>query len=218
MPIHDWSKVPDAVFHALHVAWLGRLQDLLNTRLLPEPFHALTETVTGEAVPDVITLQAREPYAPLARRLVVRNEWEGDRIVAVLEPVSRSNKASRAKAEQFVTKVVDLLLRGIHLLVIDLHPPSSMIPAGFHSKVCEQYGDEPLRVPPERDRSAASYQVLETGKVRSHVVPFCVGDVLPEMALFLLPHKFVRVPLEETYAEAFHGLPGKFRGQLEGRS
>jgi hypothetical protein len=38
------------------------------------------------------------------------------------------------------------------------------------------------------------------------------------MALFLLSRNFVRVPLEETYAGAFHGLPEKFRGQLEGRS
>ena len=72
--------------------------------------------------------------------------------------------------------------------------------------------------PSDRDRSAVSYQVLETGKIRSHIVPLRVGDGLPEMPIFLMPHKFVRVPLEKTYTQAFHSVPGKFREMLEGQS
>ena len=68
----------------------------------------------------------------------------------------------------------------------------------------------------ERPLSAASFQVLESGKVRSHVAALKVGDVLPEMPIFLLPHRFVRLPLEKTYAQAFESLPGRFRGVLAG--
>jgi hypothetical protein len=35
------------------------------------------------------------------------------------------------------------------------------------------------------------------------------------MPVFLSPHRFVRVPLEKTYTQAFRGLSWKFRRVLE---
>jgi hypothetical protein len=42
-----------------------------------------------------------------------------------------------------------------------------------------------------------------------------VGDALPEMPVFLYPDRFVRVPLERAYSEAFPRLAKKFQAVLE---
>jgi len=35
MPMHDWTRVPNGVFHAFHNTWIGDLQKALNDNLLP---------------------------------------------------------------------------------------------------------------------------------------------------------------------------------------
>jgi hypothetical protein len=41
-----------------------------------------------------------------------------------------------------------------------------------------------------------------------------VGDVLPEMPLFLTPEVYVPVPLEATYLSAWEGMPADWREVL----
>jgi hypothetical protein len=57
MPIHDWTRVDDGIFHAFHLAWLGELQKALNAGRLPPGYYALAEQVAGSVGPDVLTLQ-----------------------------------------------------------------------------------------------------------------------------------------------------------------
>jgi hypothetical protein len=57
MPIHNWTRVDDGIFHAFHVAWLGELQKTLNAGVLPADYYALAEQVAGSVGPDVLTLQ-----------------------------------------------------------------------------------------------------------------------------------------------------------------
>lgn len=251
MPIHDWSRVDSGIFHDVHVAWIGRLRSELNDHVLPEPFYALAEPVSGEVIPDVITLQAEkalegEPpgasrlsrddspggavavaeapvlvhdlgptYARMARRLVIRSSVEGDKIVAVIEIVSRANKDARMRVERFVEKSVSFLDEGIHLLIVDVQPATSFVPHGFHGLVCEALGHQAPALPVDRELQVVSYQLRDCGYPRAHVASLRVGDPLPEMPVFLLPHHFVRVPLEETYMAAFRGLAKKFRDVLE---
>lgn len=42
-----------------------------------------------------------------------------------------------------------------------------------------------------------------------------VGDVLPEMPLFLEVDRYVPVPLEATYRAAFDAVPRRWRDVLE---
>jgi len=58
MPLHDWSRVDAGIFHDFDLTWIGLLKTRLNAGLLPDPFYALAEPVVGEAIPDVLTLQA----------------------------------------------------------------------------------------------------------------------------------------------------------------
>ena len=254
MPLHDWSLVDSGIFHNFHLLWIGRLNSILNEKILPEPFYAIAEPVLGEAVPDVITLQEqgaaertldrpagqglvhedpslgavalapspvlvqdlgpRDPYALLSRQISIRDSLRSDRVVAVIELVSHANKASRVHSERFIEKSLNLLAKGIHLMVIDVQPGTTLVPRGFHEKICEAYAASPLSQPEGRSCQLASYEVLETAIVRSHVVPLRAGDELPEMPVFLLPHQFVRLPLEPSYREAFASLPRKFREAL----
>ena len=64
MPIHDWSRADNGIFHDFHIVWIGRLKGILNEELLPRPFYALAEPILGEAEPDVIALVADTGYDP----------------------------------------------------------------------------------------------------------------------------------------------------------
>jgi hypothetical protein len=153
-------------------------------------------------------------YAPRVRRIVVKDAWQDDKVVAVIEVVSRGNKSSRARAAQFLRKSVSLLDRGIHLVVVDLHPGTRVVPDGFHGLIAEELGHSPSEPLSRGPLATVSYQVLETGALRAHFVPLRVGDCLPEMPVFLTPHEFVRLPLETTYAESFRSVPWKFQDLL----
>jgi hypothetical protein len=57
MPVHDWTRVEDGIFHAFHLAWMSELQKTLNAGVLPAGYYALAEQVAGSIGPDVLTLQ-----------------------------------------------------------------------------------------------------------------------------------------------------------------
>jgi hypothetical protein len=57
MPIHDWTRVDDGVFHDFHLAWISELRKALNSGILPSGYYALAEQVAGSVGPDVLTLQ-----------------------------------------------------------------------------------------------------------------------------------------------------------------
>ncbi|MCU0728456.1 MAG: DUF4058 family protein [Planctomycetes bacterium] len=158
-----------------------------------------------------------DPFSRKARRIAIKDAVQGDRVVAVIEIVSSGNKTSRSRVEQFVGKSVTLLEKGIHLVVLDLQAPTPLVPRGLHAMISSQLGHEPSAAPAERPLSAVSYQVLETGTLRAHFVPLKVADRLPELAVFLGAHDFVRLPLEMTYEDSFRTVPWKFREVLEER-
>ena len=51
--------------------------------------------------------------------------------------------------------------------------------------------------------------------IRAYVQPRAVGEILPDMPLFLLPNGCVQVPLEATYEVAFAAMPQRWRKVLE---
>jgi hypothetical protein len=54
------------------------------------------------------------------------------------------------------------------------------------------------------------------GRVKTaYVEPVAVGDVLPDMPLFLDPESYVSLPLEATYQAAWRGVPRRWRPVLE---
>jgi hypothetical protein len=134
-------------------------------------------------------------------------------VVAVLEIVSPGNKDSRHALRSFVEKSLSLLNHGIHLLVVDLLPPTSRDPQGIHGSIWSEIKDEAFVLPPDKPLTLASYAA---GPVKTaYVEPVAIGDSLLDMPLFLSAAVHVPVPLEETYQRTWSLCPEPMREMLE---
>lgn len=243
MPTHDWTKVPAGIFHHLHLTWIGELSKRLNRGVLPAGYYALGEQVIGGAVPDVLTLERRavatpdedpqpvataalgEPVAtitalaenpryPPRPRIVAVRHVSGDRLVAIVEIVSSGNKKDAAELGALVEKTVATLSKRIHIVLIDLHPPGPFDPEGIHNAVWRELGQPATAFDCERPLQVVSYRC--NASVKAFIEPLAPGDEIPEAPLFLTASRFVMLPLAETYAAAFEGLPGHLRDELAG--
>jgi hypothetical protein len=235
MPIHDWTRVDAGVFHDFHLSWLPAIKRALNAGLLPAGYYAMGEQVAGPGNPDVLALRAPEDaydgggglalalappkvwleddiYAAKTRSVVIRRT-NGDEVVAVIEVVSPGNKNSRQGLRSFVSKAVEYLNSSVHLLVVDLHPPGPRDPQGIHPEIWGEYTDKPFELPPDRPLTLASY-LAESGRKRAFVQPVAVGGTLPDMPLFLTPERYVNVPLERTYLDAWDEVPRRWQQVL----
>lgn len=242
MPIHDWTRVGAGLFHHFHQNWITVLAGALNQGGLPPDYFALAEQVSGGPIPDVVTLhngtpaqeaggsggtavalatapvQARyirradvENYARKANRVAVHHPL--GRVVAVIEIVSPGNKSSQNGLRAFVTKAVELLDQGVHLLVVDLFPPNENRDAhGLHRAIWDQFEDDDFVPPPDKPLTVAAYSGGPS-KV-AYVEPVAVGDVLPSLPLFLEPAIYVPTPLEATYQATWDLFPPRLRGLL----
>jgi hypothetical protein len=256
MSIHDWTRVDAGIFHHFHQRWIGAITDVLNQRLLPGEYYALTEQQGAGFEPDVLTLKTRgapeepddDPANPPVSRssgqdggngaavfvaephVRVRAETDlefyrrkqnvvavrhvsGDHLVAIVEVVSKGNKSGRKAFDDFVRKAAEILSHQVHLLVLDLQPPTSRDPQGIHGAIWDEVAGEEYVRPTDKPLTLASYE-SGTG-VRAFIEPVGVGDALIDMPLFLEPGRYVAVPLEESYGIALDSVPRRWRTILE---
>ena len=158
---------------------------------------------------------SKEIYAGRANRIVVRHHL--GRIVAVIEIISPGYKDSRGALRDFVDKTMQFLREGIHVLVIDLFPPTPRDPLGIHKVIWDEVEEVPFDLPPAKDRILVSYE--SSGERTAYIEPVDVGDVLPEMPLFLTSsladNLHVMVPLESTYQTTWAATPQELRLAVE---
>jgi len=243
MPIHDWTRVDAGIFHHFHHEWISALSRALNSGILPSDLYALAEQLAGGYGPDVLTLEAPiqssgeldesnvgvalakvQPkvsfhasaeddfYAAKANRIAVRH-ISGHRVIAVIEIVSPGNKSTRAALATFVEKAVDLLRRGVHLMVLDLFPPTPRDPQGIHGAIWEELSASQFSLPPDRPLTLASY--IGGARKQAFVEPVAIGQSLPDMPLFLTANNYVPVSLESAYESAWEDVPLIWRKVLE---
>jgi hypothetical protein len=242
MPIHDWTRVDAGLFHHFHHQWTMELSNALNRGHLPSGYFALAEQFVGGPIPDVITLQRRDArdmrdtggsvvvtqapprarfvtsvetdlYARKANRIVIKHRH--GQVVAVLEIVSPGNKSGGHALRTFVEKAYELLQNGIHLLVVDLFPPSPRDPQGIHKAIWDEIADEPFELPLDQPLTVAAYFAGEPKT--AYVEPVAVGDPLPGLPIFLDDGTYVAAPLEVTYQAAWDACPEIIRELVEGR-
>ncbi|HEY7309534.1 MAG TPA: DUF4058 family protein [Gemmataceae bacterium] len=239
MPIHDWTRVRSNRFHHFHQSWMLAIGNALNAGRLPPGYFALVEQKTGGPEPDVVTLELNPPAdaspaggvavaeAPPKVRFVTRSEAAGyarkanrltvrhpDReVVAVLEIVSPGNKDSRHAIHAFADKAAAFLQAGIHLLIVDLFPPSPRDPQGIHQVIWDRIHEEPFQLPPDKPLTVAAYAA--GAETVAYVEPLAVGDPLPDMPIFLTAERYVPCPLETTYQTAWEQFPAPLKGPLE---
>ena len=206
MPMHDWTRVTPNQYHTFHFAWLASLLRALNTGLLPPEYEAMADYSIPPYVPDVVTLAAKPrprqaapagggaavapPVAtltadevvkkrrPAGRRRVAVRQADGGRMVAVIEVVSPGNKAKRAEFDDLVGKSVQLLLHGVHVLLIDPLPPSARDPHGLHAAVWKELTGKRSEPPAGKPLTLASYAARGGDRYTAHVEPTAVGDPL----------------------------------------
>jgi hypothetical protein len=246
MPIHDWTRVPSGLFHDFHQSWAIRIKDALNADLLPNGTIALVEQRSLGREGDVVAIEApatsrrddfeleeggiaiqappktqivcrsnKAFYAEAANRIVIRHHL--GRIIAVIEIVSPGNKSTQSALRNFVEKTVDFLHEGIHVLVIDLFPPTPRDTQGIHKAIWDELDDTPFELPAGKDRVAVSYQA--GSDLIAYVEPVTLGDRLPAMPLFLTGGRrksvHVQVPLEATYQATWDATPAELRRAVE---
>jgi hypothetical protein len=238
MPIHDWTRVRANRFHDFHQRWMIAISNALNEGRLPPGYFAMVEQQTGGPEPDIITLELTPPAGhtpgglavdvhPPKARFVTRSEAAGyarkatritirhpdGEVVAVVEIVSPGNKESRHAVRAFARKAVELLQAGVHLLIVDLFPPSRRDPQGIHKVIWDRLRDEPFTLPSDKPLTAAAYAA--STETVAYVESVSVGDPLPDMPVFLTADRYVLCPLEATYQTAWEQFPVPLRGPLE---
>jgi hypothetical protein len=143
--------------------------------------------------------------------IVVRHV-SGDRMVAIVEILSPGTKSGQHAFKALLDKACEFLEYKIHLLIVDLFPPTKRDPHGFHSALWGEIADEEFIPPPDKPLTLAAYESGPT--VKAFIEPLAVGDPLPDMPLFLEPGAHILMPLEATYCAAFASVPLRWQRVL----
>jgi hypothetical protein len=248
MPIHDWSRFSDGMFHWFHQRWVGTLCDWLNAGQLPQGFYAIGELYADGYYPDVLAVEDR-PQGNAERAEASGKEfgvavaelppktrftWEAEMegylskkdflaihnvegiLVAAIEIVSPGNKSSQARLRKFVNKTIDFLDKGVHVLVVDLFPPTPRDPSGMHQAIWSERYDGEFEFHPDKPLTLASYMAASEDTIpKAFVEPIALGETLPVMPLFLWPGRYINVELEATYQGAWAVYPAPLKPKIE---
>ena len=157
-----------------------------------------------------------ESESYLARKDLIAVRSVGGILVAVVDIVSAGNKSSQARFRKFLQKTIDFLDQGVHVLVIDLFPPTRRDPQGIHQAIWSEKFDGDFEFYADKPLTLASYRASTAGSVaRASVEPIAVGDVLAAMPLFLWADRYISVDLEESYRSAWDVYPAPLKPKIE---
>jgi hypothetical protein len=246
MPIHDWTRVEDGIFHHFHQAWIQEIARALNRGLLPGDYYALSEQVASGFGPDVLTLQGNAPEdedRPSPRP-------EPSDVLTLTPPrVGRTTEAERDfyrrkqnlvavrhVSDDEVVAMVEVVSPGNkssrRAIEAFVEKASEMLDRRVHLLILDLFPPGPrdphgIHAVIWEDYTGIE-DVLPAEKpltlvayesleiVRAYIEPVAVGDDLPPMPLFIEPGAHVLVPLEATYQAAFEAVPRRWRRVVAG--
>ena len=239
MPIHDWTRAEAGDFHHFHQTVDSAPGRCPERRWFASGVHGpgrashrppdprcgdapVCDRPSADAggvaiapapAPSARVIQKFERinYAKRADRVVIRHGR--GRVVAIIEIVSPGNKDSRHAIRSFVEKAADILSQGIHLVVVDLFPPTPRDPQGIHKAIWDEFSDEPFDFLPDKPLTVASY--IGGDLPTAYVESVGVGDRLPAIPLFLTEYDYVPCPLDATYEQAWAVFPAMLKEILE---
>ena len=117
MPIHDWSRAEDSIFHSFHSGWITALSDRLNEGLLPEGYYAAEEKRIEGMEPDVLTF-IRRPGGPVRRGAwPIKPDLAGNqtiRTTATLPPKMTLTELGRSAEDVDALAANQLMVRRSH--------------------------------------------------------------------------------------------------------
>jgi hypothetical protein len=174
--------------------------------------HAARVTLAAEP-PVRFTAETDLEFYRRKQNVVAVRLASGDHLVAIVEIVSRGNKSGRRAFDDFIRKASDFLTRQVHLLILDLQPPTAREPHWIDGAIWDEVAGQPYLRPADKPLTLASYE--SGGKIRAFVEPVDFGDALIDMPLYLEPGRYVALPLEETYQLAYESVPLRWRKILD---
>ncbi len=191
---------------------------LHNSAESEQPLPPLPDTggvAVAEAPPNVRHKLTLEPTALSRRRSLAIRHVSDHRLVALIEIVSPANKDRVEHVDDFTAKAASALLRGVHLLVVDVFPPGRHDPDGMHGKIEQRIAVESpvYEMPPGEPVSLSAY--VAGALVEVYLEHVSIGANLPEMPLFLRADRYINVPLESTYQITYRGMPAFWREALD---
>ena len=157
-------------------------------------------------------MEEPKPVVRKPNAVVIRHASD-DKVVAVIEIVSPGNKASQRGFDQFVKKAAELIQAGVHLLVVDLFPPTAA-PARRPSRHLGR-GRRRGR-PGVAPRQAVGAMAYSCGDVkRAFIEPVAPAMPCRRWLFFLTPDEHVLVPLAPAYDSALAAVPARWRDLIE---
>ena len=95
-------------------------------------------------------------YARKAKAVVIRHR-SGHKVIAMIEIVSPGNKSSQTELKAFVEKAIQALSTGIHLLIVDLFPPTRRDPYGIHRTIWDEDHEGDFALTDDKPLTCVSY-------------------------------------------------------------
>lgn len=222
------GRLPDSFYALAEQVAQGPIPDVVTLELAPrndqtnpgsrwDKEGGLSSAVAVAETPPRVSHTheaATDLYASRASRVAVRHV-SGDEIVGYIEVMSPGNKHSESAFRSFGDKLFAALQNGIHSLVIDLHAPTARDTCGFHATFMRDwYGDpSPPGVSEICPLGLSAYRC--NGAITCYFEPTAVSKVLIDMPAFLTTGLYVNVPLEETYIQAWRGVPRRWKEVIE---
>lgn len=205
-------------WEGFHHSWAVAVADHLNRQLAP-PWHAephlrfgleidvaglhreVAEPLAGfpppmQYEPDPPQLTVPLPELTDSLEVEILRVEGGREVVAAIEFVSPANKDRPDRRQAFVAKCESLLSRGIGVVVVDVVTERR---ANLHVELMQRLGGSSHEV---GGLYAASYHPIERDAQASLDVwfePLSVGEVLPDLPLFLRDGPCLKVALQQTY-------------------
>lgn len=176
-------------------------------------------TAVAEAPPRISVHEKVEMEITEMQRFLSIRHLSSHRVVAILEIVSPGNKNNQARYEAFVHKTVDAIRRRVSVLLVDVHETGRFDQDGINACIRNMLAPHatPITDKP-RHSTLVSYCPDPPRAVDIYLEHVARDMPLPDMPIFLNPDRYVNVPLEATYLEAWKGMPNFWRNVVLGKA
>ena len=135
----------------------------------------------------------------------------------MLEIVSPVSKNDKTRYENIIDKMVDAVCHRVNVLLVDVDETGRFDQNGISACIRNMLSPHSTPIV-DRPRSStlASYCPDPPCSVDIYVEHVARDMPLPDMPIFLTPDRYVNVPLEATYLEAWGGMPAFWRNVVLG--
>ena len=160
----------------------------------------------------------RRHYAGKSDHIALRHV-SNHRLIAVIEIISPGNKNNNRALESLRKKVNILLDEGVHLLLVDILPPGPVDPHGLPLALSITDQSEVPSATEAEPFTLFSVRCAAAGDILSGFVELVTREqALPDMPLFLNEERYISVPLESTYQDAWQGVPAPWKKMIDAQS